>query len=44
MKDLDKLIVDDLHGTLTAYEMRIEQDNPPRTSRKEATFEASTRT
>jgi hypothetical protein len=44
MKDLDKLTVDELHGTLTAYEMRIEQDNPPRTSRKEATFKASKKT
>jgi hypothetical protein len=31
MNDLDKLTVDELHGTLTTYEMRIEQDNPPRT-------------
>lgn len=43
MNDLDKLIVDELHGTITVYEMRIEQDNPPITSRKEATFKESKR-
>ena len=37
--DLATLIMDDLHGILTTYEMRIEQYNP---SRKEATFKAST--
>jgi hypothetical protein len=44
MNDLEKLTVDELHGTLTAYKMRIEQDNPPRISRKEAAFKASKRT
>jgi len=36
--DLDKLIMDELHGILTTYEMRIEQENP---SRKEEAFKAS---
>jgi len=44
MKDLDKLTVDELHGTLTAYEIRIEYDNPPITSRKETNFKASKKT
>jgi hypothetical protein len=26
--DLDKLTVDELHGTLTTYEMRIRQEKP----------------
>ena len=26
--DLDTMTVDELHGTLTAYEMRIEQEDP----------------
>jgi hypothetical protein len=43
MNDLNKLIVDEMHGTLTVYEMRIEQDNLPRTSRKEASFKESNR-
>jgi hypothetical protein len=33
MKDLDKLTMDELHGILTAYEMRIEKEKP---SKKEA--------
>ena len=36
--DLDTMIVDELHGTLTAYEMRIEQEDP---SGKEAAFKSS---
>jgi hypothetical protein len=36
--DLDSLSMDELHGIFTAYEMRIEQDNPVT---KEATFKAS---
>ena len=36
--DLDIMTVDELHGTLTAYEMRTEQEDP---SGKEATFKAS---
>jgi hypothetical protein len=36
--DLDTLSMDELHGIFTAYEMRIEQENP---SNKEATFKAS---
>ena len=36
--DLDTMIVDELHGTLTTYEMRTEQED---TSRKEASFKAS---
>ena len=36
--DLDKLTMDELHGILTAYEMRIGQEGP---SRKEAAFKAS---
>ena len=35
---LDTMIVDELHGTLTAYEMRTEQEDP---LGKEATFKAS---
>jgi hypothetical protein len=38
MKDLDKLTMDELHGILTAYEMRTEKENP---SKKEASFKAS---
>jgi hypothetical protein len=40
-EDLATLSMDELHGILTAYEMRTEQDNP---SRKEATFKASKKT
>jgi len=36
--DLDTMTVDELHGTLTAYEMRTEQEDP---SGKEAAFKAS---
>jgi hypothetical protein len=38
MKDLDSLTMDELHGILTAYEMRTVQENP---SKHEATFKAS---
>ena len=37
-KDLDKISMDELHGILIAYEMRIEQENP---SINEETFKAS---
>ena len=40
-QDLDKLSMDELHGVLTTYEMRTEQENP---SRKEATFKVSKKT
>jgi hypothetical protein len=39
--DLSTLSMDELHGILTAYEMRTKQYNP---SRKEATFKASKKT
>jgi hypothetical protein len=39
--DLDTLSMDELHGILTTYEMRTEQDNPVM---KEATFKASKKT
>jgi uncharacterized coiled-coil protein SlyX len=39
--DLATMTMDELHGILTAYEMRIEQDNPVM---KEATFKASKKT
>jgi hypothetical protein len=39
--DLATLSMDELHGILIAYEMRIEQDNP---SKKEATFKVSKKT
>ncbi|KAH9293136.1 hypothetical protein KI387_041660 [Taxus chinensis] len=38
MKDLDKLSMDELHGILTAYEMRTESNRP---SKKEAAFKVS---
>ena len=38
--DLNTIIVDELHGTLTAYEMRIEQEYP---ARKEAAFKVFNR-
>ena len=38
--DLDNMTVDQLHGTLVAYEMRIEDEESPR---KEAAFEASSK-
>ena len=41
MKDLDRLTMDELHGILTAYEMRVEKENP---SKKETTFKVSNRT
>jgi hypothetical protein len=40
-EDLSMLSMDELHGILTAYEMRTKQHNP---SRKEATFKASKKT
>ena len=40
-QDIDKLSMDELHGILTTYEMRIEQEKP---SRKEATFKVSKKT
>jgi hypothetical protein len=39
--DLDSLSMDELHGIFTAYEMRIEQENPVM---KEAMFKASKKT
>jgi hypothetical protein len=39
--DLDTMTMDELHGILTAYEMRTEQDN---LVTKEATFKASKKT
>ena len=36
--DLDTMTVDELHGTLTAYEMRTKQEDP---AGKEAAFEVS---
>jgi hypothetical protein len=44
IKDLDNLKMDELHGILTAYEMRIEKDKKENPSRKEATFKASKKT
>jgi len=41
MKDLENLTMEYLHGILTGYEMRIEQGNSTRASRKEATFKVS---
>ncbi|KAH9302639.1 hypothetical protein KI387_014222, partial [Taxus chinensis] len=38
MKDLDKLSMDELHGILTAYEMRTESNKP---AKKEAAFKVS---
>jgi len=35
MKDPEKLMMDELHAILTAYEIRIEKQNP---TRKETTF------
>jgi hypothetical protein len=40
-EDLATLTMDELHGTLIAYEMRTEKDNPVT---KEATFKASKKT
>jgi hypothetical protein len=39
--DLTTMTMDELHGTLTAYDMRIEKDN---LVTKEATFKASKKT
>jgi len=39
--DLATLSMDELHGILTTYEMRIEKDNPVK---KEETFKASNKT
>jgi hypothetical protein len=41
MKDPEKLTMDELHGILTAYEMRTKKENP---SQKEAYFKASKNT
>ena len=38
--DLDTMTVDQLHGTLVAYEMRIEDEDM---SRKESTFKVSSK-
>jgi hypothetical protein len=38
MKDMGELMMDDLHGILIAYEMRIEKEKPVW---KEAIFKAS---
>ena len=38
--DLNSISMDELHGIFTAYEMRIEQENP---KVKEASFKASKR-
>jgi hypothetical protein len=38
ISDLNSISMDELHGILTAYEMRTEQENP---NVKEATFKAS---
>ena len=40
-KDLDKLSMDELHGILTAYEMRTKQGKP---SRNEEAFKVSKKT
>jgi hypothetical protein len=41
MKDLEKMTMEELHGILVTYEMRIEQDNPTRASIIESIFNAS---
>jgi hypothetical protein len=41
MKDLKKLTMDELHGILTAYEMRTKKENP---TWKESTFKALKKT
>jgi hypothetical protein len=41
MKDLEKLMKDDLHGILTSYEMRTKKE---KLAHKEATFKASKKT
>ena len=40
IKDLETLTMDELHGILNAYEMRIEKDKEEKSSKKEATFKA----
>jgi hypothetical protein len=44
MKDLDNLTMDEFHGILTTYEMRIEKDKQEKPARKEVTFKASKKT
>jgi phosphoglucomutase len=41
MKDRDNMTMDELHGILIAYEMRIENDKQEKIVRKEETFKAS---
>ena len=41
IKDLDTITMDEIHGILTAYEMRAEKENP---SRRESTIKASKKT
>jgi hypothetical protein len=40
-EDIGTLIMDEIHGIFTGYEMRTEQDNP---SKKEETFKVSKKT
>ena len=40
-KDLDMVTMDEIHGILTSYEMRTENENP---SRREAYFKVSKKT
>ena len=44
IKDLDNLELDELHGILTTYEMRIEKDNEEKSSNKEESFKESKKT
>jgi hypothetical protein len=41
MKDMEKLMMDELHGVITTYEMRIEKKN---IAHKEESFKASNKT
>ena len=41
IKELDTITMDEIHGILTAYEMRAEKENP---SRRESTIKASKKT
>jgi hypothetical protein len=41
INDLENMKMDELHGILIAYEMRIEKDQQVNTSRKEASFKES---
>jgi hypothetical protein len=41
IKDLDNLIMDELHGIFTAYEMRMKINKQEKTTRKEAPFKES---